>query len=81
MFGSEKAFPVETLTRRRQVETAVNALWKGNTLMTPIGGGVQMRPTEAIETTNLLEDEGAKVKDARAAIDVTKLAPDQWWWD
>jgi hypothetical protein len=80
-FASESAFAVETLNPPQQVETAVNALWRGNTLITPIGGGVQMRPTEAIDSTNLLEDEGAKVKDARAAIDVTKLAPDQWWWD
>jgi len=56
-------------------------MWKGNTLLTPIGGGVQMRPTEAIEPTNLLEDEEAKVRKARAAIDLSNLGPDQWWWD
>ena len=79
--ASEQAFPVETLNPPQQVETAVNALWRGNTLMTPIGGGVQMRPTEAVDPTNLLEDDGAKVKDARAGIDLSKLGPDQWWWD
>ncbi len=79
--SSETAFPVETLNPPQQVETAVNALWRGNTLVTPIGGGVQMRPTEAIDPTNLLDDDGAKVKDARAGINLSKLAPDQWWWD
>ena len=40
-----------------------------------------MRPTEAVSSTNLLDDEKAEVKQARAANDLSKLAPDQWWWD
>ncbi len=80
-FDSETAYAVETLNPPQQVETAVNMLWKGNTLMTPIGGGVQMRPTEAVDPTNLLDDKDAKVQEARTAIDLSKLAPDQWWWD
>jgi len=81
IFSDEKAYPVETLNPPQQVETAVNSMWKGNHLMTPIGGGVQMRPTEAIDPTNLLDDKDAKVQEARTAIDLSKLAPDQWWWD
>jgi hypothetical protein len=80
-FGDEKAFAVETLNPPQQVESAVNCIWKGATLVTPIGGGVQMRPTEAVDPTNLLPDEKSKVKEARAGIDLNKLAPDQWWWD
>jgi len=80
-FASEEAVPVETLNPPQQVETAVNALWRGNRLVTPIGGGVQIRPTEAVDPTNLLDDDGTKVKDARAGIDLSKLAPGQWWWD
>jgi hypothetical protein len=80
-FGDEKAIPTETLNPPQQVESAVNGIWKGNTLAMPIGGGVQMRPTEAVQAENLLEDDGAKVKEARASIDLSKLAPDQWWWD
>ena len=79
--SSEKAYPVETLNPPQQVETAVNALWRGNTFITPIGGGVQMRPTEAVSATNLLEDGDKKVKEARTAIDLSKLGADQWWWD
>ena len=41
--------------------------------MTPLGGGVQMRPTEAVNPTNLLEDKDAKVQEARTAIDLSKL--------
>jgi hypothetical protein len=81
LFDNESDYPVETLNPPQQVESAVNSLWKGNRLVTPIGGGVEVRATEAIDTTNLLDDEGAKVEEARAAIDLSKLAPDQWWWD
>ena len=45
----------------------MNAIWKGKTLLTPIGGGVQMRPTEAISPTNLMDDEKGAVKEARIA--------------
>jgi hypothetical protein len=81
VFHSEQAYPVETLNPPQQVESAVNSLWKGNTLLTPIGGGVEMRPTEAIDPTNLLDDEDAAVQEARTKSDLSKLAPDQWWWD
>jgi hypothetical protein len=79
--SNEESFPVETLNPPQQVETAVNALWRGNTLVTPVGGGVQMRPTEALDPDNMLPDEGSKAKDARAAIDLSTLKADQWWWD
>jgi hypothetical protein len=81
VFHSEQAYPVETLNPPKEVETAVNSLWKGNMLLTPVGGGVQMRPTEAIEPTNLLDDEKGEVEKARAAVDLSTLAADQWWWD
>lgn len=81
VFSDESAYPVETLNPPQQVESAVNSLWKGNTLLTPIGGGVQMRPTEAVSSTNLLDDEKSEVQQARAAIDLSNLKPDQWWWD
>jgi hypothetical protein len=78
---SEQAYPVETLNPPTQVATTVNALMKGNTLLTPVGGGVQMRPTLALSSENLLDDEGKAVAKARTEIDLSKLRPDQWWWD
>jgi hypothetical protein len=81
VFGDEQAVAVETCNAPKQVAAAINALWKGNTLLTPIGGGVQMRPTEALEPTNLLDDEKGAVSSARAAIDLSHLGADQWWWD
>jgi hypothetical protein len=81
VFLNESAYPVETLNPPEEVETAVNSLWKGTMLLTPVGGGVQMRPTEAVEPTNLLDDEKRAVEKARAAVDLSQLAADQWWWD
>ena len=77
----EQAYPVEKLNAPKQVASAVNAMWKGMTLVTPIGGGVQMRPTEAISPTNLLDDEDKSVANARTVIDLSTLGDDQWWWD
>ncbi len=80
-FRDEKAVPVETCNAPKQVAAAINAMWKGNTLLTPIGGGVQMHPTEALAPTNLLDDEKGAVSSARTAVDLSKLGADQWWWD
>lgn len=81
VFLSEDDYPVETLNAPKQVASAVNSMWKGSMLVTPIGGGVQMRPTEALAPTNLLDDEDQAVAKARTEIDLSALSPDQWWWD
>jgi Protein of unknown function (DUF1598) len=81
VFEDESAYPVETLNTPKQVATAVNSMWKGSTLVTPIGGGVQMRPTEAISPTNLLDDEKQTVAKARTETDLSHLAEGEWWWD
>jgi hypothetical protein len=81
VFDDESAYPVETLNPPTQVASAVNSMWKGSMLVTPIGGGVQMRPTEAISSTNLMDDEDHAVAKARTENDLSQLAPDQWWWD
>jgi hypothetical protein len=81
VFNDESKYPVETLNTPKQVASAVNSMWKGSTLVTPIGGGVQMRPTEAISPTNLLDDEEKAVAKARTEIDLSTLGDDQWWWD
>jgi hypothetical protein len=81
VFHDESAYPVQTLNAPKQVASAVNSMWKGSTLVTPIGGGVQMRPTEAISSTNLLDDEEQTVAKARTETDLSHLAEGQWWWD
>ncbi len=80
VFGSESAYPVETFNAPQQVATAVNAIWKGRTLMTPIGGGVEMRPTKALDSEHLMQDDG-QVASTRAQLDLSALQDGQWWWD
>jgi hypothetical protein len=78
--GDESAYPVETLNAPKQVATAVNSMWKGRRLMTPVGGGVEIRAGMAVEDTNVLSDDGSVAK-AHDAIDITSLPANQWWWD
>jgi len=80
LFGDEKRFAVETYDAPKMVQSAVNAIWKGRRLMTPIGGGVSISPTMALRSENLIEDDGGKVAKARKEIKL-ELAEGQWWWD
>ncbi len=81
VLGDESRYPVETCAVPRHVESAVNVVVKGNAIMTPIGGGVQMRPLEAVSQENRLPDEGGKVSQAQKQISLTDLPEGQWWWD
>jgi hypothetical protein len=80
-FGDESKFPVEIYETPKTVETACTAVWKGNTLMTPVGGGVHIEPKQALESKNLIQDETSKVADVRAQTKIEGLAEGQWWWD
>jgi hypothetical protein len=77
----EKKYSVETLNVPKQVETAVAAIWKGNRLATPIGGGVHIEPSQALMTSNMLTDKDGKLAAERKQIDVKQLPANQWWWD
>jgi hypothetical protein len=78
--GDEQAYSVEKYNAPKQVATAVNSMWKGRRLMTPVGGGVEIRASKAIESGHTIADDGA-VADAKSAIDITALPANQWWWD
>jgi hypothetical protein len=80
LFGDEQAFPVDVHDIPKTVESAVNAIWKGNTLGTPVGGGVQIEPSNALQSENLLTDEKAKVRKLHESVK-PNLAQGQWWWD
>lgn len=81
VFGDEGSFPVRTGNAPKQVETAVAAYWKGNRLMTPIGGGVEIHARLAFSAEHKLYDEEGKVKAMRKETSVAGLKPGQWWWD
>jgi hypothetical protein len=79
-FGDEDAFAVEIYNAPKYVDTVVAARWKGSRLMTPVGGGVHIEPTKALDDEYLLSDEKGKVARLHKEIK-PKLAKGQWWWD
>lgn len=60
-----------------ELPTAVNAVWKGRRLLTPVGGGVSIRTTEAFEAMGVSDDQ---VLADRPRIP-SNLGDGQWWWD
>jgi len=81
VFLNEATYPVETHQVPKQVETAVNVVWKGSTLMTPIGGGVNIQAKQALSPGNIQKDDKGELAKARQAVRVDGLAAGQWWWD
>ncbi len=80
-FADEATVPTESYNAPKTVESAVNAIWKGTHLMTPIGGGVTISPMQALETSHLLKDDGNKLGEARSKVDLQNVPKGQWWWD
>jgi hypothetical protein len=81
VLADEEQFPIETYEAPKSVETACTAVWKGNRLMTPVGGGVRIEPLQAIQASHLLKDEQGAVREARSKVTLDGLAKGQWWWD
>ncbi|WP_145058831.1 DUF1598 domain-containing protein [Adhaeretor mobilis] len=79
--GEEATYPVQNYNTPKQVATAVNSMWKQRRLMTPVGGGVEIRADQALSPENRLADEGGNVASMRDSIDLSDLPADQWWWD
>ena len=80
-FAHEEQLPLDRYVAPVQVETAVNAIWKGNTLMTPIGGGVNIQPLKAISDSNLRADADGIVLQLHRQIDPRQQQGGHWWWD
>ncbi|QDS96322.1 hypothetical protein FF011L_51300 [Roseimaritima multifibrata] len=81
LFGDEARFAVESHHSPVQVETAVNAVWKGNTLMTPLGGGVNVQPRSALRSDRKTVDSSGETEASRQAQAPHQLQDGQWWWD
>ncbi|QEF99526.1 hypothetical protein Mal15_35910 [Stieleria maiorica] len=81
VLGNESALTVQTYTAPEQVETAVNAVWRGNTLMTPLGGGVQMMPRKALAKETLVVDREGRNNEVKQSAGPSDLKDGQWWWD
>ena len=77
----ESKVNVETYIAPSQVETAVNAIWKGNTLMTPLGGGVNLQPKMALTRDRVIVDSDGNNNRVKQSAGPSNLADGQWWWD
>ena len=78
ILADERILPVETLDTPKQVQCAANVVWKGNRMLAPAGGGVSIRPDQALESDNLLPDEnGLLAKEYENTIH----RGEAWWWD
>ena len=80
LLGNEAEFKVQTFNTPKQAPAAINAIWRGTTLMTPIGGGVTIDAAQALATDKILSDEKGKVSQTYEQTKPT-LAKGQWWWD
>ncbi|TWT76752.1 hypothetical protein CA13_72500 [Planctomycetes bacterium CA13] len=81
VFSDESKVAVETYNAPEQVETAVNAIWRGNTLMTPLGGGVHISPRTALKSEHVTKDTDGMVGKTKSEAGPSHLKDGQWWWD
>jgi hypothetical protein len=75
----ESAFPIERLVAPVEVSPAINAIQRGNRLVTPIGGGVTMQPKLALAPDQVTGDDEGLVASARE--EALTLPAGRWWWD
>jgi len=71
---------VETLPAPKRVPCVVNSLWKGSRLLTPAGGGISIRPDEALDEGNLLPDQNSSLAMQRSQL-IRPAEAARWWWD
>ena len=79
--GREDLVPVEIYNAPKQVDPAVNVVWKGRTLMTPIGGGVNIQAAVTLSPERLKSDEKGQLQQLHAKTDIRSLPAYRWWWD
>ncbi len=75
----ETALPTATLPTPKKVQCVVNAVWRGNRLLSPAGGGVSVVAEAALEPKRIAPDAGGKLHDRRRGLALPAAA--DWWWD
>lgn len=81
LFQDPNRLDVNTYPVPKRVESAVNVVWKGNTLMTPIGGGVNIQADQAFSEDRLAYDETGQMDVRRRELTIPQDDPKAWWWD
>ena len=49
--------------------------------MTPVGGGVHIEPSKALDSQYVKVDLEGGIDQVRGEIKLENLAAGQWWWD
>jgi hypothetical protein len=80
LLADESRLPVEWRTSPQQVETAVNAIWVGGRLLTPLGGGIHIAPGRMIKSEQTVIDASLEQLPADQER-VLNIPADRWWWD
>ncbi|MGA2253700.1 MAG: DUF1598 domain-containing protein [Thermoguttaceae bacterium] len=80
VFGNETVMPVQTCPVPKQAPAAVNAAWRGSRFVAAAGGGVSIRPEEALTSQHVQSDKDGKVAKLRSQVGTT-LPAERWWWD
>ncbi|HEV2970497.1 MAG TPA: DUF1598 domain-containing protein [Pirellulales bacterium] len=75
----ESSLPGSTLPTPRKVQCVVNAVWKGNRLLSPAGGGVSLVPDEALDPKRITKDADGDLGRRRNSL--ARAPADVWWWD
>jgi hypothetical protein len=78
--GDDKAVPIRTLIAPKEAPCAVNATWRGSKFTSVAGGGVSIRPDEALKPERLLKDKDDRLSETRQKIS-TRPTDERWWWD
>ena len=78
--NDEAVVRVRTLAAPRQAPAAVNTAWRGSRFVAVAGGGVSIRPDEALTSHRLISDKDGKVAKLRSQIGDAPHG-ERWWWD
>ncbi len=81
VLGSEEKLSIATLNTVKQVESVVTAVIRNNQLITPVSGGVLVRPLEEIRDEAISVDTTGKTEALRDKVKLSNLQENQWWWD
>jgi hypothetical protein len=75
----ENRLAIETSPGPTKAACVANAVWAGNRLLLPAGGGVSMTPDQALEPERLLATDPGMARLRQTSL--AERRADSWWWD
>jgi hypothetical protein len=81
VLGDEDKVSIRTRNAVKHVESVVTAVFRNNQLITPVSGGVVVRPLDEVQSETVSVDTTGKTDKLRDQIKLSNLSDNQWWWD